>query len=111
MQEHIQLKKSLGSPSKIWLAHDVRDAGGDYVAHGSTRVEMPVGRLVASPDVAGSKFYDWCGGQGRLNEHNAPNPATCGSYTGKAGDRRLRRPLSPSNAIDGSPYWDGDRRH
>jgi len=46
----------------------------DYVRHWTDRAELPAGRLIAWLGIASSKFYDWRGRYGKVNEHNALVP-------------------------------------
>lgn len=42
----------------------------DFVQRWSSRTEIPAKRLVRWIGIAGSKFYEWKGRYGRVNEHN-----------------------------------------
>ncbi len=53
------------------MAHDVRDEVVDFVNHWSSRAELAVKRMVGWLSVSSSKFYDWRGRYGKVNEHNA----------------------------------------
>lgn len=50
---------------------DVRDAVVDFVRTGSEKSELPASRMVGWLGVSRSKYHDWCGRYGRVNEHNA----------------------------------------
>jgi transposase InsO family protein len=52
----------------------VRDAIVDYVAHWSSRTEIPIQRFIAWLGIAASKFYSWRERYGLANEHNALVP-------------------------------------
>jgi len=43
----------------------------DFVHRWSSRAELAVKRMVGWLDVSSSKFYDWRGRYGKVNEHNA----------------------------------------
>jgi len=53
------------------VAHDVRDEVIDFVNRWSGRTELAVKRMVGWLNVSSSKFYDWRGRYGKVNEHNA----------------------------------------
>lgn len=46
----------------------------DFVRRWSEASEIGTGRLVGWLGVSASKFYDWPGGYGRVNEHNSWAP-------------------------------------
>jgi putative transposase len=52
----------------------VRDAVVDFVNRWSQRTELAVNRIVGWLDMSSSKFYDWRGRYGKVNEHNARVP-------------------------------------
>src|SRR5438876_5276572 len=71
MAEHSALKKkSWGTLTKSWVAHDVRDQVVDFVRRWSEKTEIGVGRFPPWLGVTASKFYDWRQRYGRVNEHN-----------------------------------------
>jgi len=49
----------------------VRDAVVDFVHTWSEKTELPASHLVGWLGVSRSKYHDWCGRYGRVNEHNA----------------------------------------
>jgi transposase InsO family protein len=53
------------------VAHDVRDEVVDFVNRWSSRAELAVKQMVSWLGVSSSKFYDWRGRYGKVNEHNA----------------------------------------
>ena len=53
------------------MAHDLRDEVVDFVNHWSDRAELAVKRMVGWLGIGSSKFYDWRGRYGKVNEHNA----------------------------------------
>ncbi len=40
LQEHVQLKKSLGNSNGVWVPHNTRDEIVDYVAQWSQRADI-----------------------------------------------------------------------
>ncbi len=75
MGVHVALKKkSWGSLKGGWVPHDVRDEVVDFVNHWSLRTEIAANRLVRGLGIVSSKFYDWRGRYGKVNEHNAQVP-------------------------------------
>ena len=54
-----------------WVVHDVRDEVVDFVNRWSSRAELAVKQMVSWLGVSSSKFYDWRGRYGKVNEHNA----------------------------------------
>jgi transposase InsO family protein len=50
---------------------DVRDQIVDFVNHWSERAGIMQKRLIGWLGVSRSKYFDWCGRYGRVNEHNA----------------------------------------
>lgn len=49
----------------------MRDEVVDFVNHWSDRAELAVQRMVVWLGIGSSKFYDWRGRYGKVNEHNA----------------------------------------
>ena len=49
----------------------MRDEVVDFVNHWSDRAELAVKRMVVWLGIGSSKFYDWRGRYGKVNEHNA----------------------------------------
>jgi len=49
----------------------LRDEVVDFVNHWSDRAELAVKRMVVWLGIGSSKFYDWRGRYGKVNEHNA----------------------------------------
>src|SRR5262249_42996652 len=64
-------KKSWGDLTGGWTPHDTRDAVVDFVRHWSDRVEVEVQQLIRWIGIGVSKYYDWTGRYGKVNEHNA----------------------------------------
>ena len=56
------------------MPHDTRDQVVDFVRTWSDKTELPTSRLVRWVGVGRSKFYDWIGRFGKVNEHNALVP-------------------------------------
>src|SRR3989441_7477918 len=56
--------------TKVWVPHDVRDLVVDFVRRWSEKTEISAGRFIHWLGVRASKFYDWRGRYGRVNEHN-----------------------------------------
>jgi len=56
------------------VAHDTRDAIVDFVRDWSERTEIRATRLVTWIGIASSKYHDWQGRYGQVNEHNAMIP-------------------------------------
>ena len=56
------------------MAHDIRDAIMDFIAHWSERTEISALQLVGWIDLSRSKFYSWRDRYGKANEHNALVP-------------------------------------
>jgi transposase InsO family protein len=52
----------------------VRDEVVDFVNHWSLRTEIAANRMVRGLGIVSSKFYDWRGRYGKVNEHNAQVP-------------------------------------
>jgi len=52
------------------VAHDIRDAIMDFIAHRSERAEIGALQLVGWIDLSRSKFYSWRDRYGKANEHN-----------------------------------------
>jgi len=53
-----------------WVAHDVRDQVVDFVHGWSQKSGIGVNRFSAWLGIGRSKFYDWEGRYGKVNEHN-----------------------------------------
>jgi len=56
------------------VPHDTRDTIVDFVRDWSERTEIPATRVVRWIGIASSKYHDWQGRYGRVNEHNASIP-------------------------------------
>jgi hypothetical protein len=56
------------------VAHDIRDAIMDFIAHWSERTEIRALQFVAWIGLSRSKFYSWRERYGKANEHNALVP-------------------------------------
>ena len=56
------------------MAHDVRDAIMDFIAHWSEHTEIRALQLVCWIGLSRSKFYSWRNRYGKANEHNALVP-------------------------------------
>ena len=46
----------------------------DFVRRWSENTEISAGCFIRWLTVTASKFYDWCEGYGKVNEHNGPVP-------------------------------------
>jgi len=53
-----------------WVPHDTRDTVVDFVRRWSDRTEVPARQMVSWIGIAESKYYDWRGRYGKVNEHN-----------------------------------------
>ncbi len=53
------------------MPHDVRDQVVDFVRNWAERAELPQSRLIGWLGVGSSKFHQWRGRYGKVNEHNA----------------------------------------
>ena len=53
------------------MPHDTRDMIVDFVRHWSKRTEIAGKRMVAWIGISSSKYHDWQGRYGKVNEHNA----------------------------------------
>jgi len=53
------------------VAHDCRDALVDFVRSWSAKTDIPVCRFLPWIGIGASKFHDWKGRFGKVNEHNA----------------------------------------
>jgi len=53
------------------VAHDTRDTIVDFVRRWSERTEIAGKRMVAWIGISSSKYHDWQGRYGQVNEHNA----------------------------------------
>lgn len=53
------------------MAHDTRDTIVDFVRQWSERTEIAGKRMVAWIGISSSKYHDWQGRYGQVNEHNA----------------------------------------
>lgn len=56
------------------MPHDTRDRVVDFVAGWSQKTGIPASRLLGWLGLARSKFHDWKGRYGKVNEHNGPVP-------------------------------------
>lgn len=56
------------------MPHDTRDAIVDFVRDWSERTEIRATRMVTWIGIASSKYHDWQGRYGQVNEHNAMIP-------------------------------------
>jgi len=56
------------------VPHDTRDAIVDFVRDWSERTEIRATRMVTWIGIASSKYHDWQGRYGQVNEHNAMIP-------------------------------------
>ena len=56
------------------MPHDTRDTIVDFVRDWSQRTEIRATRLVTWIGIASSKYHDWQGRYGQVNEHNAMIP-------------------------------------
>jgi hypothetical protein len=54
----------------VWVPHDVRDLVVDFARCWSEKTKIGTGRFIHWLGVRASKFYDWRGRYGRVNEHN-----------------------------------------
>jgi putative transposase len=57
-----------------WVPHDIRDAVVDFTRLWSDKTDIPLHRFIGWLAVGRSKFYNWIGRYGRVNEHNASIP-------------------------------------
>ena len=53
------------------MPHDVRDQVVDFVRAWAELTELPQSRLIRWLDIGASKFHQWRGRYGKVNEHNA----------------------------------------
>jgi transposase InsO family protein len=53
------------------VPHDTRDQIVDFVRSWSDKTDIPVARFVPWLGIARSKYHDWLGRFGKVNEHNA----------------------------------------
>ncbi|MBN2455343.1 MAG: hypothetical protein JXB29_02210 [Sedimentisphaerales bacterium] len=53
---------------------DVRDEVVDYVRYWSDKTQIKAIKMVNWIGISRSKFYNWQGRYGKVNEHNAWNP-------------------------------------
>jgi hypothetical protein len=58
----------------LWVAHDIRDAIMEFIAHWSERTEIGSLQLVGWIGLSRSKFYSWRDRYGEAIEHNALAP-------------------------------------
>ena len=74
-EEYVTLKKKTwGSLSGGWIAHDRRDEVVDFVNTIATKTRVPVQQVVEWCGLARGKFYDWRKRYGKVNEHNGLVP-------------------------------------
>ena len=52
------------------MPHDIRDGIVDFVGYWSRRTEIFISRFIQWIGISSSKFYDWKGRYGKVNEHN-----------------------------------------
>src|ERR1700737_2208828 len=71
---HAFKKRTWGDLTALWVAHDIRDAIMDFIAHWSKRTEIGALHLVGWIGLSRSKFYSWRDRYGKANEHNALVP-------------------------------------
>ena len=71
---HAFKKRTWGDLSPLWVAHDIRDAIMDFIAHWSERTEIRALQLVGWIGLSRSKFYSWRNRYGKANEHNTLVP-------------------------------------
>src|ERR1700737_4279889 len=71
---HAFKKRTWGDLTALWVAHDIRDAIMDFIAHWSERTEIGALHLVGWIGLSRSKFYSWRDRYGKANEHNALVP-------------------------------------
>jgi transposase InsO family protein len=57
--------------NRCWVAHDIRDNIVDFIRSWSDKTEIPMTRFLPWIGIGTSKFYDWKGRFGKVNEHNA----------------------------------------
>ncbi len=70
MAEHVALKKSWGTLTRVWVPHDTRDQIVDFVRRWSEKTEISAGQFIHWLGVTTSKFCDWRERYGCVNEHN-----------------------------------------
>lgn len=54
----------------MWVPHDVRDEVIDFVRYWSDKTQLRATQLVEWLELSRSKFHDWVGRYGKVNEHN-----------------------------------------
>jgi len=54
-----------------WTQPDVRDEVVDYVRYWSDRTNIKAAKMIRWIKINRSKYYDWLGRYGKVNEHNA----------------------------------------
>jgi putative transposase len=57
-----------------WVPHDTRDQVVDYVNYWTERAELPARRFLSWLSLGTSKFHNWKGRYGKINEHKAQVP-------------------------------------
>jgi len=57
--------------NKSWAEPDVRDEVIDYVRYWSDKTDIKAMKMVSWIGISRSKFYNWQGRYGKVNEHNA----------------------------------------
>jgi len=57
--------------NKSWAEPDVRDEVIDYVRYWSDKTDIKAMKMVIWIGISRSKFYNWQGRYGKVNEHNA----------------------------------------
>jgi putative transposase len=55
----------------MWVPHDTRDAVVDFVNRWSAKTGIPAAAFIVWLAIVPSKFYDWKGRYGKINEHNS----------------------------------------
>jgi len=75
MASHVQLKKkSWRGLTGSWAEPDVRDEVIDYVRYWSDKTDIKATKMVKWIGISRSKYYDWRGRYGKVNEHNGLVP-------------------------------------
>ena len=58
----------------MWTEFDTRDQVVDFITRLEERTEIPLKRLLGWMGMGRSKFHDWRGRYGKVNEHNGKVP-------------------------------------
>jgi len=53
-----------------WAEPDLRDEVVDYVRYWSDKTDIKATKMIQSINITRSKYYDWLGRYGKVNEHN-----------------------------------------